>query len=216
MNHDQAAHFLRVSRATLDRWIRQGLLAEPGLSGDHFDRAALEAWARRRGVEVRAAHEVPALTPANLLAEAVERGMVQTEFEPLDARGAIERAMSGLNLPLDTKAVLLEATLDRERLASTALGHGYAMPHPRNPNPQWLEQAWISVLFLAKPIDWAALDGLPVHTVFLVLSPTTPVHLQILSRIAFSLRTPGFDDLLASRPDHAALVVRLRALSRQG
>lgn len=142
--------------------------------------------------------------------------MVQTEFEPLDARGAIERAMSGLNLPLDTKAVLLEATLDRERLASTALGHGYAMPHPRNPNPQWLEQAWISVLFLAKPIDWAALDGLPVHTVFLVLSPTTPVHLQILSRIAFSLRTPGFDDLLASRPDHAALVVRLRALSRQG
>jgi hypothetical protein len=55
-----------------------------------------------------------------------------------------------------------------------------------------------------------------VHTVFLLLSPSTPTHLQLLARIAFSLRTPGFDQFLATRPDQTELVSHLQRLSRQG
>ena len=216
MNHDQAAEFLRVSRATLERWLRQGLLAEAGPSPVGFDRQALAVWARRRGIAVKAVREAPALTPAHLLAEAVERGAVSTVAdERLDARAAIETAMGALDLPAGSKRILLDATLERERLASTALGHGVAIPHPRHAHAELLVTAWISVLFLAEPADWAALDGGPVHTVFLLLSPNTAVHLQLLSRIAFSLRTPGFANLLESRPSQSELVARLRLLSRQ-
>ncbi|MCA8979228.1 MAG: PTS sugar transporter subunit IIA [Planctomycetes bacterium] len=217
MNHDQAADFLRVSRATLDRWLRQGLLAEAGPTLAGFDRQKLALWARRRGIVAKPVQQTAPRTPAHLLADAVERGAVGTfEKGGLDARSAIEAAMAALNLPSETKRVLLEATLDRERLASTGLGHGVAIPHPRHAHPELLEEAWISVLFLERPTDWAALDGQPVHTVLLLLSPNTTVHLQLLARIAFSLRTPGFDEFLRTRPTQAELVARLKDLTRQG
>jgi PTS system nitrogen regulatory IIA component len=70
----------------------------------------------------------------------------------------------------------------------------------------------VSVVFPDAPLDWAALDGEPVHTVFLLLSPSAPVHLQILARMAHSQRWPELPSLLRERPSQARLVERLRAL----
>jgi PTS system nitrogen regulatory IIA component len=70
----------------------------------------------------------------------------------------------------------------------------------------------VSVVFPDVPLDWVALDGEPVHTVFLLLSPSAAVHLQILSRVAHSLRSPDLPRFLRERPSQARLVERLRAL----
>ncbi|MCB9916060.1 MAG: PTS sugar transporter subunit IIA [Planctomycetes bacterium] len=104
--------------------------------------------------------------------------------------------------------------LERERLAATALGHGVAIPHPRQPRPDVVEAARLSVVFLDPPVDWAAIDRLPVHTAFLVLSPSTAVHLQLLSRIAYALREPGFDEFLLERPSKSELAQHLRAIHK--
>ena len=47
-------------------------------------------------------------------------------------------------------------------------------------------------------IDWGALDGQPVHAVFLLVNPSPAAHLKVLSRLAFVLRAPGFAALLRS------------------
>lgn len=214
MNFDQAADYLQINRATLDRWMRQGLLANAGLGQAGIDSGALEGWARRRGISVREVPRTQAVAAENLLADAIERGVLRSQVPAEDARGAIAATVGGLDLDEAARGQLLENVLQRERMAATALGHGIAIPHPRRPPQELVQQPVVHVSFLAEPLDWAAPDQGLVHTVFLLLSPSMPLHLQLLSRIAFALRSPGLEAFLKTQPSRAALVARLHAISK--
>jgi PTS system nitrogen regulatory IIA component len=213
MDETEAAHLLNVTEATLMRWVRQGLLRSVDGRGRRFERTELERWARQRGLPLGAAPRPRPALPEDLLAAAVERGAVTSGAKPATASEAIEIAVRALpNLEAGAREHLLAEVLERERMASTGLGHGFALPHPRTPPGELIDQAMVSVVFPDVPLDWAALDGEPVHTVFLLLSPSAPVHLQILSAVARSLRTPELPSFLRERPSQARLVERLRAL----
>ncbi|MFT7676201.1 MAG: PTS system nitrogen regulatory IIA component [Planctomycetota bacterium] len=214
MNFDQAADYLQINRATLERWIRQGLLANAGLGPAGLESGALAGWARRRGISVREAPRTRATAPENLLAEAIGRGVLRPQVEAVDARAAIVATVGAVDLADAERGQLLEDVLERERMAATALGHGIAIPHPRRPAEELVQQPVVHVSFLAQPLDWAAPDRRPVHTVFLLLSPSMPVHLQLLSRIAFALRSPGIEAFLETQPSRAALVARLHSISK--
>ncbi|WP_149536481.1 PTS sugar transporter subunit IIA [Siccirubricoccus phaeus] len=89
-----------------------------------------------------------------------------------------------LGLPKDD---VLEAILAREKLGSTALGRGVAMPHAR---VDWLESPVAVLARLTHPIDLEARDGEPVDLVFLVLWPEAASEgfLPALSNICRVLR----------------------------
>jgi PTS system nitrogen regulatory IIA component len=213
MDTTEAARLLNVTEATLMRWVRQGLVRSLDGRGQRFERTELEGWARQRGLPLGAAPRARLAPPEDLLAAAVERGAATAGVKPATASEAIEIAVGALP-GLDDRACrdLLNAVLERERMASTGLGHGWAVPHPRKPPSELLEVAVVSVVFPNVALDWAALDGEPVHTVFLLLSPSASVHLQILSGVAHSLRSPELPGFLRERPSQAQLVERLRAL----
>lgn len=213
MNRGEAARFLRVAEGTLERWVRQGLIRSHHRHGDDFDRDELVRWARDRGMQVdphatlqRGKQEAPLLS-------AIERGAVTVGVEASSARGAIQIAIESLS-PLDPRlrARLLDAVLERERMASTALGEGIAVPHPREPLGDALEQPLISLVLLGTPLDWAAVDGELVHTVALLASPTASAHLEILSQIGRAVRSADVMRLLRSCPAESALIDGLRAL----
>ena len=100
----------------------------------------------------------------------------------------------------------------REALASTGLGGGVALPHPRTPSTDFVEQALVVVAMLETPIDWHALDGAPVHTAILLISPSPQEHLKVLSRLAFVLRDSKFQQLLAARAEADAVRGRVNEL----
>lgn len=83
---------------------------------------------------------------------------------------------------------MLEAILKREEIGSTGIGRGFAVPHGRHPNLRELVSA---VATLAEPIEFGSLDREPVHTIFIVLSPTDRPgdHLRMLEAISRSLRS---------------------------
>jgi PTS system nitrogen regulatory IIA component len=62
------------------------------------------------------------------------------------------------------------------------------------------------VFFLCQPIDMNALDGQPVHTLFVLLSLTPKQHLELLARLAFFFRQPEFIALLRERPNAERIV----------
>ncbi len=107
--------------------------------------------------------------------------------------------------------VILEALLQRERLGTTGLGGGIAIPHARIP-----ELASFTGFFarLAKPVDFEAVDGEPVDLVFLLLAPegAGTDHLKALARIARLLREEELCEALRNCEDrakvHAILVGR--------
>ena len=85
----------------------------------------------------------------------------------------------------------------RERLGSTAIGHGVAIPHGRS---NVFDSARAAFLRLQHPVDFDAADGVPVDLVFAMVVPEhfTQQHLQLLSELAESFAKPEFRNALRS------------------
>ena len=99
---------------------------------------------------------------------------------------------------------IFEPLLQRERLGSTGIGDGIAIPHCKLPR---LDRLFGLVARLDRPIDFDALDGQPVDILFLLLAPegAGADHLKALARIARVLREPGIIDRLRAARDANAL-----------
>jgi PTS system nitrogen regulatory IIA component len=99
--------------------------------------------------------------------------------------------------------VLAEALRRREQVASTAIGHGVAIPHARSEG----FEARGAFLRLGGPVDFGARDGQPVDLVFaMTASDDRPeLHLEHLSGVAERLSDPEFRERLRSARSAAAL-----------
>ena len=84
---------------------------------------------------------------------------------------------------------ILEILLQREKLGSTGVGNGVAIPHGKLAK---LNQVFGLFARLERPVDFEALDGQPVDLIFLLLAPegAGADHLKALARIARLLRDP--------------------------
>lgn len=102
------------------------------------------------------------------------------------------------------RSIVFDSLFAREKLGSTGLGQGIAIPHGRI---KGLDHALAAFLRPRQPIPFDAPDGKPVGQVFVLLVPehATEEHLQLLSELAgmFSERT--FRDELASATDSSSL-----------
>lgn len=100
--------------------------------------------------------------------------------------------------------VIFDTLLQRERLGSTGVGNGIAIPHGKLP-----EIGRLFGLFarLDRPIDFDALDGEPVDLVFLLLAPEAAGadHLKALARVARVLRDQNIAQKLRLTREPAAL-----------
>ena len=109
---------------------------------------------------------------------------------------------------------LLKALLSREEMMSTAIGNEIAIPHARqfgSESSVGLQEDIVMVAYLFEPVDWNAPDGLPVHTLFLVLATDETRHLQILAEIAELASDEDFVAFLKTMPEREALVERIQS-----
>jgi len=103
---------------------------------------------------------------------------------------------------------IYEVLLQRERLGSTGIGDGVAIPHAKLAK---LDSIFGIVARLDKPIDFEALDGQPVDLMFVLLAPEEAGadHLKALARIARVVREPGMSDRIRATRDAEALYALL-------
>ncbi|MGQ7793088.1 PTS IIA-like nitrogen regulatory protein PtsN [Faunimonas sp. B44] len=103
---------------------------------------------------------------------------------------------------------IFETILQRERLGSTGVGHGVAIPHGKLAQIERLTGVFAR---LARPVDFDAIDEQPVDLVFLLLAPESAGadHLKALARIARVLRDPAFAQKLRGTTDPKALYALL-------
>ena len=113
------------------------------------------------------------------------------------------------------RAFLATALAAREAMGSTGIGHGIAIPHVRNPILLQVQQPLVSLCLLARPVDFDAIDGEPVHVLFTVISPTVSVHLRMLAELSLLLQDPELRERLNRRAPAAALIDRMRALEQR-
>ena len=103
------------------------------------------------------------------------------------------------------RSVVFDSLFAREKLGSTGLGQGIAIPHGRI---KGLKQAAGAFLRLATPVPFDSPDGRPVNLLFVLLVPeqATEEHLQILSELAQRFAERPFREALLAAPDPAAVV----------
>lgn len=196
-----AANLFNVSEKTIYRWIEQkGLPAYRINKQFRFNQTELLEWAAagRTGVSPEFLRQPESGTeelpdPVQALAA----GGIHYRVAGTDRDSVLRSVVELLRLPDHVdREFLLQVLLAREALGSTGIGDGIAIPHARNPIVLNVERPTITLCFLENPIDFAALDGLPVTVLFTLVSLTVRSHLHLLSRLAFILNDKGFREVL--------------------
>jgi PTS system nitrogen regulatory IIA component len=121
------------------------------------------------------------LVAPNAILPALKVNAKKQAIQELAARAA---ALTGQN-----ERAILEVLLQREKLGSTGVGNGVAIPHGKLPK---LGRLFGLFARLERPIDFEALDEQPVDLIFLLLAPEAAGadHLKALARVARLLRDP--------------------------
>ena len=103
-----------------------------------------------------------------------------------------------------SRATVFDALFAREKLGSTGLGQGIAIPHGRI---KGLKEAMGALFRLAAPVPFDAPDGEPVNLLFILLVPeaATEKHLQLLSELAQMFSSKVFRESLTAAPDIATV-----------
>lgn len=112
--------------------------------------------------------------------------------------------MLAANTPAANAEKVFQVLLERERLGSTGLGRGVAIPHARVPG---LPHTIGAMMTLKKPVDFEASDGQPIDIVFGLLVPdeSTDHHLQHLSRLVTLFRDADTCEKIRNAPDAEAI-----------
>lgn len=103
------------------------------------------------------------------------------------------------------RSTIFDSLFAREKLGSTGLGQGVAIPHGRI---KGLKQAAGAFMRLTTPVPFDSPDGRPVELLFVLLVPeqATEQHLQILSELAQRFSDRAFREKLQAASDPAAVL----------
>lgn len=215
------ADLLNVSESTIRRWITEGKIPNYRLNQQHFfSRTEIENWVishkldktsdgispftkRKQSDTLSIARQRPVSTGGSKqfsLMRAIHKGDVlhhiKGETKEEIIRTTMRKVAKNLNLDAD---VMTDLLLDRENLMSTALNNGIAVPHTRDTLLPGHQDA-VVVVFLEKPLEYGALDGQPVHTLFFLFACEDKKHLHLLAKIAHLSNQSQVRDFFRSHP----------------
>jgi PTS system nitrogen regulatory IIA component len=190
------AELLNVSEATVRRWVAESKIPFYRMHQQfRFSRDEVENWmlSSKPFPKDSDTHQGNSLgTQQFSLFRAVHKGGVFPHVPGKNKEELIRNSMKLIAKDLNLDAeVLTELLLDRERLMPTALSNGIAVPHTRD---FLLQDSFdvVAVVFPEKPIDYGALDGKKVHTLFFLFACDDKRHLHLLAKLAH----------LSSKEDH--------------
>ena len=207
---------LHVPEATIFRWIRQGDIPCVLRSGKYyFKQSTLFSWAESKHIHIhehlfeRQKNKKELKTPHFQLIEALKSGKVFHDIPSESMEILFQEVSSRMNLPKHVKVFLTEQLLQREKISSTGIGNGFAIPHPKTPLGKQINQSTVGTFFLQSPLDFNAPDGIPVTIVFVLLSTDSGQHLKLLSQLVRLLGNSSVNEMLNLSPTLEILVAKI-------
>jgi len=209
---------LNVSERTVYRWINSASIPVHKINDRYsFNRVEVLEWATANRIPVKPEiFAEPESKNLPSLSDAIEAGGIFYRITGKDKESVLQSIVEQIRFPEEVDAeFLLQVLLAREALGSTGIGNGIAIPHPRNPIVMHIPKPMITLCFLEIPIDFGAIDGRPVDTVFMLVSPTVRAHLHLLSRLAYALKTDEWRQTLSEQGNREEILGKLRTIEAQ-
>jgi len=122
---------------------------------------------------------------------------VLPNLEAQDKAEILEKMVASLEnkVPEGELEKIRQAVIEREKIMSTGVGKGLAIPHGKTAG---IEQTYAAFAILKDPVDYDAIDDQPVNMVFLLVGPqsSNSLHIKMLSRISRLMNNSDFRDRL--------------------
>lgn len=198
MTLKEVAAYLRVRVDQVDAWVRSGDIPfERSGSRVVFRRSAIEPWASARMIgfnedQLREyyayappadASPEPQAVPA--VSELIQEGRILPDMDARTRPAALRAllAAAGDTGWVSDPAALRDSVEARERLCSTALPGGVAIPHPLHHEPYLIERCFIVLGRVPSPIPFGSPDGQTTDLFFLLCSSDERQHLKLLAQV---------------------------------
>jgi PTS system nitrogen regulatory IIA component len=115
-----------------------------------------------------------------MIEKLLREDMVILDLKAKDKEGVLREMISLLNLPKDKEELLLSSLMQREKLGSTGIGKGIAIPHCRS---VVVDNITLIVGVSKEGVDFDALDGKPVHLLFMLVATPMDPSMQYLTAL---------------------------------
>ncbi|MGA1597728.1 MAG: PTS sugar transporter subunit IIA [bacterium] len=202
----EVVQLLRVPESTIKRWIRLGEIPCALKNGEYvFRRDTLLAWARSKHLYIEENREAVRSGEADLI-RALRLGGVHTGLSSESREAFFESVGRRLHQELGLPEDLARHLDERERLSTTGIGRGVAVPHPRFPGSLQLSESLVATCYPEEPVDFGAPDGEAVFVAFVLLSADAAHHLRFLSQVAHLIRDDNLAPLLKLPPSQEQLL----------
>lgn len=211
------ADLLNVSEKTINRWLTEGKIPSYQINQQYlFNRNEIEDWVMNQ--------KIPDVSPERTTTTILDNAPLKGGVKQFSLYRALHKGDVLVNVPGKNKEEVIRNTmqkvskhlnldpygisellLDRERLMPTALNNGLGIPHTRD----FLLNAHYDVVLVAYPekaIEYGALDGQPVHTLFFLFACDDKRHLHLLAKIAHLTSQPSTLQFLQTKPDKDELL----------
>ena len=199
LNLRQAAEHVHLTEAELKHAAQRGEIeAKERADGDWaFDHRTLDEWAQRNLIasnakSLKAQHQ--AIMDEHRKADKRDWGVAELFSAATIELGVTAKAKAGIVRDMTDLAerggkvydvdALYHELMAREEAASTAIGEGVALLHPRFHDPYLFEESFVAYGRSERPIFFGAADGEGTRHFFLICSTDHEMHLHILARLA--------------------------------
>ncbi len=219
----ELAEYLRVNERTILRMLKSGQIQGVKIGGQwRFNGSQIDQLffpqSQPSGPDVVPLNEFTQPNIPMPVSRLLREDRVILEMKAKNVEGAINE----LSEPFARKTLTLDIQdlrnrlMAREKLLSTGIGSGIAIPHPRDPIPTLREPAIIIVGRSKSGVDFQALDKKPVSLFFLLACQNIELHLHLMGALARLLQDPAFTDgCLKAKSGEEMVRLVLEAESRQ-
>ena len=219
MTLEEIADYLQVSQKSILRMAQTGKIpAAKVASRWRFMRSVVDDWlmAQMEIPSVRSSslkRELPRLAP---LQELMPPAMMELELVPDAKEKVLKQFVTSLRDSgvLRHNRLFYDAVMERERLVSTAIGHGIAIPHPRRPVVNAFRTPAVALGVCREGTDFEALDHQRTYVFFLLCAPSDDVQLRLLARVIQFGRNMVAIEQIKRAATRAAVTKILKAADR--
>lgn len=210
------AEYLQVAEKTVLRMVQRGEIPAAKVASQwRFMRSLIRDWLVGQmqavpGTEVLPGQPATSLLP---LREVLRAELMSFDVQP----GPKEAILRQLLAPLVRTGFaadpsrLLKGLIERERMMTTAIGHGIAIPHPRRPLGGMFPEPAVAMGICPQGTDFDAIDDQKVHVFFLICATREEIHLNLMAKVAWLSRQNVMRKLVAVKTSAEAWDLVTRA-----